>query len=214
MRRSMMHYSALLCALLLLTSVGGTFAAWRYFYPPAPVEDMLDTSLSMFDYPPEEILPGGGNEDIEVELGGDHYVLIDLVLNENEKGYGLNINNNVLLHKYLRDDGIVYSNQKVSGGNLKFILDPNNNTHGLYYCLEKVTDTQYYAYTFMEADLESVGGTSTEILAYRTILEKTDIWRATTSYTGYAKTKSLSTLGVDADPKTVPYSIDVTTWHT
>lgn len=100
----------------------------------------------MFEYPPEEILPGGEMED--AELGESHFALIDLILNERDKGYGLNYSNNVVLHRYLKNQPVVYSNQKVSGGNLKFILDPKNNTHGLYYCIEKVSDTEYYIYLF------------------------------------------------------------------
>ena len=125
----------------------------------------------------------------------------------------MNINNNVVLHQYLRRQPVVYSNQKVSGGNLKFILDPQNNTHGLYYCLEKVSDTLYYAYTFSTDALSTAGGSDMEIIAYRTDLVKTDIWRATVSHMGYAKTKSLSALDVSADPNAIRYSIDVSTWY-
>ncbi len=201
-----------LIALMLIFSVGGVYATWLYAEgSPEPVEQTVSLSLSLFEYPPEEILPGGELE--EAPLGEDHFGLIDLILNENKKGYGLNINNNVVLHKYLKSDGVAYSNQKVSGGNLKFILDPKNNTHGLYYCLEKVTDTLYYAYTFSTDALSSAGGSNVEIVAYRTNLEKTDKWRATTSYLGYAKTKSLSDLGVSADPNTIEYSIDMSSWH-
>lgn len=203
-----------LLALLLVVvlTVSGVYATWTYSldYSELDTED-IGITLSVFDYPPEEVLPGGSNE--QAPIGGNHLALIDLILNEDKKGYGLNINNNVILHKYLKNEPVVYSNQKVSGGNLKFILDPKNNTHGLYYCIEKVTDTLYYAYTFSEAELSTAGGLSTEIIAYRTDLVKTDIWRATTSHMGYAKTKSLSSLGASADPNSVPFSIDVNTWH-
>ncbi len=201
-----------LMAVLLVFSVGGVYATWLYAETsPMPVENTVGVSLSVFDYPPEEILPGGELE--EAPLGENHFSLIDLILNEKQKGYGLNIDDDVVLHKYLNSDGTVYSNQKISGGNLKFILDPKNNTHGLYYCLEKITDTEYYAYTFSTDALATAGGSSVEIDAYRTILEKTDIWRATKSYLGYAQTKSLANLGVSADPNTIAYSIDVATWH-
>ena len=165
-----------------------------------------------FEFAPEQLLPGGEVED--AELGESHFKLIDLVLNEDDKGYGLNINNNVLIHQYLRNNKVVYSNQKISGGNLKHILDPANNTHGLYYCIEKISDTEYYCYTFETDDLELNGGTNGEIVAYRTLLVKTDIWRATTSAYGYATVRHLTYFGPSADPKAIPYSIDVTTWHT
>ena len=201
-----------LICLMLLLSTGGVYATWLYTGGPIqPAEQEMMLSLAVFEYKPEEILPGGEME--EAVLGEDHYGLIDLILNEREKGYGLNISNNVVLHKYLKTQNVVYSNQKVSGGNLKFILDPKNNTHGLYYCLEKVSDTEYYACTFSTSALSTASGSNTEIVAYRTTLLKTDKWRATVSYKGYALTKSLSDLGESADPNTIKYSIDVTTWH-
>ncbi len=212
MRGNPMRILALILGLVLLMSVGGVYAAWIYAgLPAASVDQNVDVSILEFDYPPEEVLPGGGNE--QAPIGENHLSLIDLILNENDKGYGLNINNNVVLHQYLRRQPVVYSNQKVSGGNLKFILDPQNNTHGLYYCLEKVTDTLYYAYTFSTDALSTASGTDVEIIAYRTDLVKTDIWRATVSHMGHAKTKSLQNLGVSADPNAIRYSIDVSTWY-
>lgn len=201
-----------LICLMLVLSMGGVYATWLYAGGPIqPAEQEMMLSLAVFEYKPEEILPGGEKE--EAVLGEDHFGLIDLILNENKKGYGLNISNNVVLHKYLKNQKVVYSNQKVSGGNLKFILDPKNNTHGLYYCLEKVSDTEYYAYTFSTDALATASGSSAEIVAYRTTLLKTDKWRATTSYLGYALTRRLSDLGESADPNTIAYSIDVSTWH-
>ena len=197
---------------LFFLSIGGTYATWRFAdNTPHSASEEANINLMEFEFKPEEILPGGDAE--EAPMGESHFKLLDLILNEESKGYGLNINNNVLLHRYLRSEGVVYSNQKVSGGNLKFILDAKQNTHGLYYCLEKITDTEYYCYTFSTSDLETYAGTNTEIQVYRTILLKTDIWRGTTSAYGYAQIKSLSYLGVSADPNSIAYSIDVRTWH-
>lgn len=201
----------LLCIITLL-STGGVYATWLYAEnSPSPVSQDLSLSLSIFEYPPEEILPGGEME--EAQLGKNHFALIELILNESSKGYGLNYGNNVLIHRYLRDDRFIFSNQKVSGGNLKFILDPKNNTHGLYYCIEKVSDTEYYAYTFSVDELSSASGSNVEIVVYRTTLKKETKWVATTSYLGYAKTKSLRDLDVSADPNTIAYSIDATSWR-
>ena len=203
---------AVLTGLIMLLTVGGVFASWAFAEDPAPsVSDNTGLKISIFDYAPEEILPGG--DIVESELGGNHYVLVDLVLNESNKGYGLNISNNVVLHKYLKQQPVVYSNQKVSGGNLKFILDPQNNTHGLYYCVEKVTDTEYYCYTFSTDALATAAGSDVMIPAYRTTLVKTDYWRATVSYLGNVKTASLSSLGVSADSQAIKYSIVVSTWE-
>ena len=158
--------------LLLIISIGGVFAVWQYAgLPVASKWCDVDVNIEEFQFHAEDILPGGNDENIEVPIGGNHLVLIDLILNENEKGYGLNINDNVVLHRYLERQPVVFSNQKVSGGNLKFILDPQNNTHGLYYNIEKITDTLYYCYTFSTDALEAASLPAGEIEVYRTFLE-------------------------------------------
>ncbi|MBE6878285.1 MAG: hypothetical protein E7488_03850 [Ruminococcaceae bacterium] len=211
------RYMSVVMCLVLIFSTGSVYATWKYTSNFIEAkEHPVNVSLNLFEYPPEEILPGGDNNDEEVILGENHFAVIDLILNESDKGYGLNIKDNVVLHKYLEIQPVVFSNQKVSGGNLKFILDPQNNTHGLYYCLEKVSDTEYYAYTFSTDALSTASGTSIEIAAYRTTLLKTDRWNATVSYLGYALTKRLTDFSFDvsSDPQSIPYSIDPDTWHT
>ena len=203
---------AVLLFFFMLVSIGGAYATWLYAESsPFPQQQTVGVSMTVFDFPPEEVLPGGNTG--SVTLGENHLALTDLILNESNKGYGLNYSPSVLLHNYLKKQKVVYSNQKVTGGNLKFILDAKNNTHGLYYCLEKVSDTEYYCYTFSVNDLSSAKGTNDEIIAYRTTLIKTDKWRATVSYFGYAQTKSLAFFGVSADSNTIAYSIDVQTWY-
>ena len=199
-----------LMALLLVFSVSGVYATWIYVEIPLdPAEQQIGLSLLEFDYTPEEILPGGDNE--APEIGQNHLALIDLILND--RNYGLNYGSKTTLHDYLEDKGVVYSNQKVSGGNLRHLLNPTDNTHNMYYCLEKVSDTVYYAYTFSMDDLSTAGGSTVEIVAYRTVFEKTDQWNATTSHYGYARTRTLRDLGASADSNAIPYSIDMSTWH-
>ncbi len=204
MGRSIMRYTAFLCSLFVLASVGGVFATWYYTYETAPnAQENLSVSLSDFEWKPEEILP------TESEIGENHLALIELILNESNKGYGLNYDNKHVLEGYLDKYGLVFSNQKVSGGNLKFVSDETNQ---LYYCVEKISDTMYYAYTFSFSDLNSVKGTAAVMPVYRTVLEKTDKWRAPRSYFGYAQTKLLRAFGAENTPGTLEYSIDVSTW--
>ena len=204
MSRGILRYTTLLCSLFVLASIGGVFATWHYAYGTvANVKEDLSVSLSEFEWKPDEILP------TESEIGENHLALIELILNENKKGYGLNYDNKHVLEEYLENHGIIFSNQKVTGGNLKFVSDETNQ---LYYCVEKISDTMYYAYTFSYHDLNSVKGTTTVMPVYRTVLEKTDIWRAPRSYFGYAQTKSLRDFGATNVPGTLAYSIDVTTW--
>ena len=199
--------------LILALSVGGVYAGWLYADEPIESQEgAMGVNISVFDYTPEEILPGG---DVEIpNAGQNHHALIELILNESQKGYGLNYSDNVVLHKYVKQQGVVYSNQKVSGGNLKFILDAKNNTHGLYYCVEWVSSTMYYTYTFSTDELTMHAGTQTEIVAYRTVfVVESGKWIATTSHYGKVLTRPLSYFDVSADPNSVPFSIDVSTWH-
>ena len=198
-----------LCLITFLTTTGVN-ASWFYYANSQQYSSNSTFHLNEFGYTPQEILPGGDHTEI---LGENHLALTDLILNENDKGYGLNINNNVLIHQYLKNNKVIYSNQKTSGGNLKFILDPTNNTHGLYYCIEKISDTEYHSYTFSVEELVSAQGTQREITAYKTILIKTNKWNATQSYKGYAKTIYLRNLGISATSQSEPSTIDVTTWH-
>ena len=209
-----MKYLSLILCLAILLSAGGVYATWKYAeLNPDEKSQEIGMSLSVFDYPPEQILPGG--DTVSANPGENHNKLIDLILNEMEKGYGLNYSNNVVLHRYLKKDGYVYSNQKVSGGNLKFIIDPKNafNTFGLYYCLEWVSATCYYCYTYEINALSTASGTDEYITVYRTTMEKTDKWRAPVSYEGVAKTVKLSDIGIDADSQSLKYAVDMPSWR-
>lgn len=204
MGRGIMRYTSFLCCLFLIASIGGVFAIWYFAEVPAKsVTDTMGITLSEFVWKPVEILP------TESEIGENHLALIELILNENEKGYGLNYDRKNVLEGYLNRYGVVFSNQKTSGGNLKFVSDETNQ---LYYCVEKVSDTVYYAYTFSRNDLSMAIGTYTAIPVYRTVLEKTDKWRASRSYFGYAQTKSLRDMNAEYISGTLAYSIDVSTW--
>lgn len=208
----MSKFLSLILLFSVLLTIGGVFANWTYAaMDPMDISQNVDISLSVFDFHPEDILPGGDAE--EAPLGENHFALIDLILNENSKDYGMNYDSKEILINYAEKQAAVYCNQKISGGNLKFILDTKNNTHELYYCVQKASNTLYYAYTFSTSELATKGGSQSEIKVYRTSLELTDKWRATVSYEGYALTKSLRALGVDASPGSIGYSIDVTTWH-
>ena len=208
--------STVLCVFLSIFSLlfcGGVSATWIFAEPTVPSVDgdFSSVSISVFDYNAEEILPGGG---VEIpDIGQNHYTLIDKILNETNKNYGLNQSTSNVLHSYLKSKGVVYSNQKVSGGNLKFIIDPQNNTHGLYFVLEKVSDTHIHCYTFTYLDLVDASGTSKEMAVYQTHLIKTNEWNMTTSHKGLAKTVRLSDIGVSADSNSSSYSIDIESWY-
>ena len=207
------RFIPLLLCLMIIFSFGGVYATWQYAEAsPAPTLKGVGISISEFNYPPEEILPGGEGNGGEVELGENHLVLVRLIVDEAEKGYNLN-NSNSIIHSLLEMDEQMHSNQKVTGGNLKFVLDAKNNTHKLYYSIEKASDTMYYIYTYTVDELATKGGTDMELTVYRTTVVKTNVWEATDSHLGYAKTVSLSSLGFSAVSQSSNYTIDVSTWH-
>ena len=195
---------ALFCCVVILGSFGGVYATWLYAQANADsIEANVDSDLVEFVWKPENLLP------TESQIGENHLALIDLIMNEKSKGYGLNYDKKNVLESYLNDEGYIFSNQKTSGGNVKFVSDDTNQ---LYYCIEKVTDTMYYAYTFAYSELAAAGGTSSTITVYRTVLEKTDKWRAPRSYLGYAPTIKLSDMGASNMSGTLRYSIDFREW--
>ncbi len=50
-----------LTLIVAISSVGGVYATWLYAEsPPISVNQGVGVSISEFNYPPEEILPGGG----------------------------------------------------------------------------------------------------------------------------------------------------------
>ena len=50
MYKRILRYIAFLCVLLLITSIGGVFAAWNYTTTPAPAQKSLYLSLEDFDF--------------------------------------------------------------------------------------------------------------------------------------------------------------------
>ena len=210
------RFAIIITCVVLLATTGGVFATWQYAEnSPTPQQHNVGVSLSEFYYPPEEILPGGGGSASgEVALGENHFAVIEIIVNTAGNGYALNSNNS-LIHSKLDNEGdMLFSNQKISGGNLKFILDPKNNTHKLYYVIEKSSDTLYYIYTFSTDALATASGTEFEIEVYRTAVEKSNKWVATVSHKGVAKTLRLSDIDVSADSQSQKYSINIETWHT
>ena len=218
MNRKNLRTTVFLFSLLFILTIGGVSASWLYaeaLLPPA--SSPVGMTMEIFEYAPEEILPGEG-EDGEgtgtVTPGENHLGLLGLVLNE-ATNFGLNLGDKSVIHANLQNRTVVFCNQNASGKNLKHLLNDDDNTFGLYFCVEKVTDTVYNLYSFSVNALPDMGGTMGEIEVYKTVIEKTDIWRGTVSYLGHAEVKSLSAMGVQVlnEKNTSKYSIDPATWH-
>jgi hypothetical protein len=71
--------------MLLALTVTGAFATWIYYYEPEPLDQEMESYMGEFAWEPEELLP------TESELGKNHLALIELILNENKKGYASTI---------------------------------------------------------------------------------------------------------------------------
>ena len=211
----MLKMLTLILCLVLVLSVGGAYAMWVYHRPTTPMTEGISPILGIFDYKPEEVLPGEGGNGGVVTPGENHLGLVELILNE-DSNFGFNLGSKSVIYKNLQSKRVVFCNQSASGKNLKHLLNHEDNTYGLYYCVEKVTNTFLYVYTFSLTDLPDMGGQlGSEIIVYRTALEKTDKWRATVSHVGNAEMKKLSEMGASVlnESNTSDYSIDITTWH-
>ena len=161
----------------------------------------MGMGMSVFDFPPEAIVPGGA---VEAPLGQNHLALIGMILNE--VSYGLNATKKPIIHDTLENPGdVIYCSQTVQGGNLKHLMiDSVTASEQLYFVITKISDTEYHTFTFLDADLDYVVGT--EISVYKTVMVKGEngMWTASKSYQGYAKVNR---------PQQVSKGIDVTSYR-
>ena len=205
MKKSTMLFSVWLSIMIFCASISGVFATWIYAGEPADsVQGEIELGINEFDYSPEAILPGGDN-DIQVEVGQNHLWLIENIVNH--VSYGLNATSKPIVRELLEDGaGVVYSNQSVSGGNLKHMLVNDSSMEDLDFAVKYETDTFYTAFTFPSKYLtsSSVGAT---IEAYKTdIFYENGKWIAKTSYFG-----SVKVARVRGGNKQI-ISIDVSSW--
>lgn len=175
--------SALLALLstMLITSV---FASWVYSaYPPTDKDMSFGLSLIEFVYKPEEVLPGH-----EVGYLDQNHQEVIYNITDHIK-YGLNYQDKPLLSNYLNSNGIVYSNQKATGGNLKFLGDESES---LMWVVEKDTDTVYYIYTFLDDNVDS-SHLNTIITVYKTMcVYKDGLWQNERAFLGQAPIARIS----------------------
>lgn len=138
---------SMLLALLSTMLITSVFASWVYATNPATSKTIdIPISLIEFIYTPEEVLPGH-------EVGHLHQNHQEVVYNITDHvKYGLNYQQKPLLTNYLNQNGVVYSNQKATGGNLKFLGDESESIMWIVY---KETDTEYHIFTFTDDRVNS-----------------------------------------------------------
>ena len=189
----------ILVMILSVAVIPGVYASWHYAEMP-PLVQSADILLGIHDfyYPPEEILP---SDKEATDLHENHYSLVTDIVDHRD--YGLNATKKAIIREMLENGaGVVYSNQNVQGGNLKFIGDEYS---GLMFAVAYSTATEYIAYTFAN-DYVTTSNIGNYITVYKTIMVKDAYgeWSATTSFEGKAKVYKPA---VANGP-----SIDVTSW--
>ena len=192
----------LLLFIISVAFVPGVYATYYYTQTgPDDVETSFDKEFIEFYYKPEEILPSGGNA---TQLHENHLNLIKNIVDHID--YGLNATKKPLVRELLEDGaGVVYSNQNVSGGNLKHMLLGSSDVENLMFAVEYVSDTEYNAYTFSgnDADYDNV---DEYITVYKTQIVKgeNNKWTSVRSFQGKAQVGRMHSGGL---------SINVKTWY-
>lgn len=179
--------------LLLLSSIAipGVMAYWSYAAGLPPHESGLSATLMPFAYKPEEILPQ------DPEHAENHMVVIEMILNEPNGGLNSTQGNKAMfLHRNLQDyDGVLYSQQKVTGGNLMNLFTTETAAN-IYFVIQTVSDTEIAVYTMSKpmVDSSGIGDTMT---VYRTLIRKNGrTWSAEEAVVGYAKLKQVRVTGM------------------
>lgn len=191
---------SIVAAFLFIAFTPGLFATWQYSFLPADEKNIqINNSITEFYYKPEELLPGDGDA---TNLHENHYNLITNIVHH--KTYGLNATSKpIVLNLLLKEKGVVYSNQKVSGGNLKHMLLGSSDVDKLMFVMQYVTDTEFAAYTFSGNDAV-YANMDAYISVYKTqIIYQDGQWESVRSFTGQAKVFR---------PATVDISVNVETW--
>ena len=189
--------------IVVILSTVGVYATWYYTGTVEDFQTGIDLGVEIFEYKPEEVLPG---DQEATELHENHNNLVKNIVNHID--YGLNATKKPIVRKLLEDGaGVVYSNQNVSGGNLKHMMLDSSDVESLMFCVEYVTDTEYNAYTF-SGKLVGSQNIGVWIDVYKTVITKTGkTWVATKSFIGKAQ---ISTVYTSSDGQVT--SIDVKTW--
>lgn len=182
-------YVALALCLIFMCCMGGVYAVWTYLGHANAIESEKGVIVSEFGFKVEEVVPGGGGEidDSNVEVGQNHYNMIDSIVNNLK--YGLNTTGNQpIIHNKLTYDGaVLYCEDNVQGGNLKaFFVGVADNAEKVFFVIHRESATEYQIYTMLDSDLDK--GVGTRIEVYKTLAEKKDgKWESTISYKGTAQ---------------------------
>ena len=182
-------FMALIVCVICMCCISGVYAVWTYLGPANAIESEKGVTISEFGYAVEEVVPGGGGEvdDSNVEVGQNHYNMINSIVNHLK--YGLNTTGNQpIIHNKLTYDGaVLYCEDNVQGGNLKALfVNTADNAERVFFVIHRESATEYQIYTLLDRDLDK--GVGTRIEVFKTLAEKKDgKWETTVSYKGTAQ---------------------------
>ena len=184
--------------------VGGAYATWRY--AGKMTEESAQMAIGMGEWTPDVVLPGGEGTE-EEEQGVSQLYLIEKIVNDLKAG--LNYKPSVLIgaiedsgkNPYAEDNLFFSDQDKVTGGNIKFLLE--DNIQNLDFLMQTVTEDQaYYFYSYVDIEVFT-----SPVEAYRTLVEKKNgEWIAVSSAKGYASVDTFKAGG------NVFYGILADTW--
>ena len=194
MKKSLMLLSALFCAIMFFTSIGGAFATWYLAEEQSSdVQTSKDVVLSEFVWAPEEILP--------ITPGQNYLDLHESILYNNKNG--LNSSKDALERAVIKE-GLLHNSHNIQGGNLKHLFI-SEACRELEFVLECVNQNEFHLYMYKKSDVQNGTVGVTKIQVYMSILtKKNDKWYGDESQFGYAVIQYL--------PDSNIISIDVDTW--
>ncbi|MBO5712783.1 MAG: hypothetical protein J6R88_01090 [Clostridia bacterium] len=190
-------YITLVIFVAFMLTITGVYASWLYAYKPPELKNATAV-VKAFTWQGVEQLPEFDT------LGENHVLLIENVLYE--ASYGLNATKKPIIHNYLKKDGnIIYSDQSVSGGNLKHILLDGTTSENLRFQVHRISATEYLVVTYAQRDLNAATVDKTRIQVFLTTVYKNieGTWHASNSYVGTA---------LVVDPDIVSKAIDLDTF--
>ena len=194
MKKSLMLLSALFCAIMFFTSIGGAFASlYLAEEPSSDVQTSKDVVLSEFVWTPEEILP--------ITPGQNYLDLHESILYNNKNG--LNSSKDALERAIIKE-GLLHNSHNIQGGNLKHLFI-SEASRELEFVLEYVNQNEFHLYMYNKSDVQNGAVGVTKIQVYMSILTKeNDKWYGNEAQFGYAVIQYL--------PDSNIVSIDVDTW--
>ena len=190
-------YITLVIFVAFMLTMTGVYASWLYAYKPPEFKNATAV-VKAFTWQGIEQLPEFDT------LGENHVLLVENILYE--ATYGLNATKKPIIHKYLDKDGnILYSEQSVSGGNLKHILLDGTTSENIRFQAHRISATEYLVVTYSQRDLVAATVDKTRIQVFLTTMNKNaeGTWHASNSYVGTA---------LVIDPDIVSKAIDLDTF--